>query len=890
MSIGTAPVANQTLTVKGNDTTANYALVLTDSADVTQFGFKNNGELELTALGKVTYSDGFGGSVVSNTTTAARTWTFPDASGDILLSNLLGVANGIATLDAGGKVPTSQLPFELMEFLGNWDASTNTPTLANTDVGKQGNTYRVSVAGTVDFGAGNITFAVGDWCYNTGSIWEKGINTDTVFSVNGQQGTVLLGLADILSQSNLTGANNISINSGQTITYNVGSGGNLNSLTTTGARTWNLPDASGTIALTSDIVAEDLATTLSAGNTSGANNIVMSTSLGLRKIIGEGAQWQLAISSGGIGMYKNDFLDGSMVIIGSQAYMQSAIGNLDYVRFTASTNQFFFQKVGAGIAYIRVDDPIVFELQGAGAGQVALGRSLLTGARTQEFQDANGTIALLSDIPSAQDLATTLGTGNTTGANDIVVSATGGNRKIVTDNATSANSVMLSFLNSANMDTLVIAKQGLDLGGSLTIAEANSVLSYLESGGASFNEFRVSNTGFLFDRTGTGQKDLTLSEKIDFKIQSKDAAAFYGEFTSGNITANRTYTFQNASGTVAFLSDIGGANSLSATLAIGNTTGANNIIVTDGQDIRSSLGGGTLNLNDPFGVNGTWSITSDNTAYGANSAWIYGEPNDGSQLAYQRTASEAIGIGVFRQGTSPQLFNAKEVVIIDNTSAQASSGITIGRRRATFIGAENSKINSGLQQTVVAGATGITATASDALYTNELRLQKGVLFDGIFSLATLTANRTYTFQNASGTVAFLSDIGAASLSAVLAVGNTSGANDIEIDSGQSLVVGGNTVSTSMTNGITMYDGTAPSASIANSAALYVDVISAGNAAFHMRTEAGDIIKHYKVSTGWSITNLTTDRTYNANTTNINEIADVLGTLIEDLKLTGYITS
>jgi hypothetical protein len=552
MSIGTAPVANQTLTVKGNDTTANYALVLTDSADVTQFGFKNNGELELTALGKVTYSDGFGGSVVSNTTTAARTWTFPDASGDILLSNLLGVANGIATLDAGGKVPTSQLPFELMEFLGNWDASTNTPTLANTDVGKQGNTYRVSVAGTVDFGAGNITFAVGDWCYNTGSIWEKGINTDTVFSVNGQQGTVLLGLADILSQSNLTGANNISINSGQTITYNVGSGGNLNSLTTTGARTWNLPDASGTIALTSDIVAEDLATTLSAGNTSGANNIVMSTSLGLRKIIGEGAQWQLAISSGGIGMYKNDFLDGSMVIIGSQAYMQSAIGNLDYVRFTASTNQFFFQKVGAGIAYIRVDDPIVFELQGAGAGQVALGRSLLTGARTQEFQDANGTIALLSDIPSAQDLATTLGTGNTTGANDIVVSATGGNRKIVTDNATSANSVMLSFLNSANMDTLVIAKQGLDLGGSLAIAEANSVLSYLESGGASFNEFRVSNTGFLFDRTGTGQKDLTLSEKIDFKIQSKDAAAFYGEFTSGNITANRTYTFQNASGTVAF--------------------------------------------------------------------------------------------------------------------------------------------------------------------------------------------------------------------------------------------------------------------------------------------------------------------------------------------------
>lgn len=41
-------------------------------------------------------------------------------------------------------------------------------------------------------------------------------------------------------------------------------------------------------------------------------------------------------------------------------------------------------------------------------------------------------------------------------------------------------------------------------------------------------------------------------------------------------------------------------------------------------------------------------------------------------------------------------------------------------------------------------------------------------------------------------------------------------------------------------------------------------------------------------TGYVVTNATTDRTYNADATTINELADVLGTLISDLKNTGVI--
>jgi len=107
-----------------------------------------------------------------------------------------GANNGVASLDATGKIPSDQIPFGFMEFLGNWDASTNTPTLANTDTGAQGNTYRCNVAGTVDFGAGNITFAIGDFCFNNGTIWDKGDNTDAVTSVFGRLGIVIAQTGD----------------------------------------------------------------------------------------------------------------------------------------------------------------------------------------------------------------------------------------------------------------------------------------------------------------------------------------------------------------------------------------------------------------------------------------------------------------------------------------------------------------------------------------------------------------------------------------------------------------------------------------------------------------------------------------------------------------------
>jgi hypothetical protein len=83
-----------------------------------------------------------------------------------------GNANGYASLDSGGKVPISQLPSSIMEYKGTWNASTNTPTLAN-GTGDTGDVYICNVAGTVNFGAGAITFAVGDYVIYSGTIWQR---------------------------------------------------------------------------------------------------------------------------------------------------------------------------------------------------------------------------------------------------------------------------------------------------------------------------------------------------------------------------------------------------------------------------------------------------------------------------------------------------------------------------------------------------------------------------------------------------------------------------------------------------------------------------------------------------------------------------------------------
>lgn len=99
--------------------------------------------------------------------------------------------NGVASLDANGKVPVAQLPMTGgVVYKGVWDASTgNAPSPSP----EQGWYYIVSVAGIYN----TIDWQIGDWAVYSGTAWDKIDNTDVVSSVNGKSGAVLLTTDDI---------------------------------------------------------------------------------------------------------------------------------------------------------------------------------------------------------------------------------------------------------------------------------------------------------------------------------------------------------------------------------------------------------------------------------------------------------------------------------------------------------------------------------------------------------------------------------------------------------------------------------------------------------------------------------------------------------------------
>jgi len=212
---GTVPVANggtgaATLTgyVKGSGTANMTAAATIPSTDITGLGTmaaQNSNNISVT-----------GGSI-SGTTVSGYIPTTEKAA-----------ALGVATLDAGGTVPLSQIPASIqggVSYQGTWNASTNTPTLTN-GVGTKGYYYVVSVAGNTNLD-GITSWNVGDWAIFNGTVWQKVDNTDAVTSVNGFTGTVVLTTTDVAEGTNqyfTTARARTSVSAGTGISYDSGTG------------------------------------------------------------------------------------------------------------------------------------------------------------------------------------------------------------------------------------------------------------------------------------------------------------------------------------------------------------------------------------------------------------------------------------------------------------------------------------------------------------------------------------------------------------------------------------------------------------------------------------------------------------------------------------------
>ncbi|WP_420433017.1 hypothetical protein [Hyphobacterium sp.] len=122
-----------------------------------------------------------------------------DALDDKLDDSQKGVANGLAELDSGGHIPTSQIPASVLGaplIQGTWNAATNTPTIPAAASGNKGHYYKVAVAGTTEID-GVSDWGVNDWIISNGSTWEKIDNSESVTSVAGKSGEVTLVKADV---------------------------------------------------------------------------------------------------------------------------------------------------------------------------------------------------------------------------------------------------------------------------------------------------------------------------------------------------------------------------------------------------------------------------------------------------------------------------------------------------------------------------------------------------------------------------------------------------------------------------------------------------------------------------------------------------------------------
>lgn len=84
----------------------------------------------------------------------------------------VGAAGGVPPLDLSGVIPTQYVPAMATDYLGVWNATTNSPTLSD-GTGSIGEFLFVGTAGTQDLGSGSVSYAVYNIVIHNGTIWEK---------------------------------------------------------------------------------------------------------------------------------------------------------------------------------------------------------------------------------------------------------------------------------------------------------------------------------------------------------------------------------------------------------------------------------------------------------------------------------------------------------------------------------------------------------------------------------------------------------------------------------------------------------------------------------------------------------------------------------------------
>lgn len=167
-----------------------------------------------------------------------------------------GTAGQVLAKVSSANYDTQWVSMSGLIYQGTWDAATNTPTLESS-VGTVGFYYIVTVAGTTDLD-GITDWKVGDWAIFSGTVWQKLDNSETVNSVNGQTGTVVLTASDVSAPS--------TAGVGATGTWGIDISGNAATATTatTATSATNADNATNAINATNALTADSATTATTA--------------------------------------------------------------------------------------------------------------------------------------------------------------------------------------------------------------------------------------------------------------------------------------------------------------------------------------------------------------------------------------------------------------------------------------------------------------------------------------------------------------------------------------------------------------------------------------------------------------------------------------------------
>ena len=215
VSINASSITTNSLTVNGQsltNTTGSGSLVLSNSPTLVTPNLGTPSAVVLTNATGLPINGGTTGTLPVNRGGTGTTYidglvkgngagamTAAIAGVDFLTPSLVGAVNGLATLDASGKLTAAQIPDSLLgalNYQGTWNAATNTPTLSSS-LGTKGHYYKVSVDGTTNLNGHNKWF-VGDLVIFNGTTWDQVDGSpDAVTSVNGQTGAITISPATI---------------------------------------------------------------------------------------------------------------------------------------------------------------------------------------------------------------------------------------------------------------------------------------------------------------------------------------------------------------------------------------------------------------------------------------------------------------------------------------------------------------------------------------------------------------------------------------------------------------------------------------------------------------------------------------------------------------------